>query len=509
MIISDPQRTGRHGRHRIRCCAAAFALAGVPLVVHLFLGYRLLAVLITILVALGSAAMIGAGVRRHRPAQPLPWYLLAASVVPFATGTVLRELTALASSPLDEICTLTGCVGTCVAAVLWLRPRQARAHPDVLLDSGLIGLGAFLAAWTFLIAPVLPSGEAGMNTLTAVALPVFDALLLTLLAYSLATSSHSETALRLLHLGLAGALLSDIGLRLAATGTLPTDPEVLLLPLLGTYATVGAAALHPTMPALGAPRSIRLNHSRQRASVIAVALVVSSLIPVARAPLSPLDQIMVSSVLALLLVGLLIRSERAIGRSARSERRARYQADHDTLTGLLNRSALLRVLHREHRDWAERPLCLLFIDLDEFKAINDSYGHTVGDELIAEAAKRIRGAVRRDDVVARYGGDEFIVLAPLDRDEATRMAERLLGTFMKPFPLSIGEIPLTASIGLACAGPRNLDASIYDLVRDADVAMYRAKRCGFGYMFYDTVRHTLTEPVQPLQHGWRPRETAV
>lgn len=506
MIISDPQRAGRRGMHRIRCCAVAFALIGVTFVVHLFLGSRPLSILITILMALGATAMIGIGVRRHRPAQPLPWYLLAAAGVPFAAGIVLRELTAATSSPLDEICTLAGCIGTCGAAVLWLRPRQARAHPDVLLDSGLIGLGAFLAAWIFLIAPVLHSGDAGMNTFTAVALPAFDALLLTLLAHSLATSSHAETSMRLLHLGLAGALLSDIGLRLAAAGTLPSDPELLLLPLLGTYAAVGAAALHPTMTALGTPRSIRLNHSRQRASVIAVALVVSSLIPVARAPLSPLDQVMVSSVLALLLIGLLIRSERAIGRSARSERRARYQADHDTLTGLLNRSALLRVLHREHRDWAERPLCLLFIDLDEFKAINDSYGHTVGDELIAGAAERIRNAVRRDDVVARYGGDEFIVLAPLDRDEATRMAERLLGIFMKPFRLSIGEVPLTASIGLACAGPRNLDASIYDLIRDADVAMYRAKQRGFGYMFYDTVRHALAEPIQ---HGWRPRETAV
>ncbi|MGI5216640.1 diguanylate cyclase domain-containing protein [Nocardia sp. CA-290969] len=506
MIISDPQRAGRYGFHGIRCWAVVSAVAGSAVAVHLVIDSRVLSFFVAVSVALGTMAAIVIGIRRHRPEPALPWYLVAVATVPFATGTVVRELTPAASTPLDEICTLTGYLATALAAALWLRPRQARAHPDVLLDSGLIGLGALLASWIFLIAPVLHSAQADMNTLTAVVFPVFDALMLTLLAHSLATSSRSETSLRLLHLGVGGTLLTDIGYRLTAAGAITVDPDVLLLPLLAAYVAVGAAALHPTMRALSAPRSIRLHHSRQRASVIAVALVVSSLVPVARAPLSPLDQVIVSSVLALLLIGLLIRSERAIGRSARSERQAQYQADHDPLTGLLNRSALLRVLHREHQDWAERPLCLLFIDLDEFKAINDSYGHAVGDELIAEAASRIRSAVRRDDVVARYGGDEFIVLAPLDRDEATKMAERLLGTFMKPFQLTIGEVPLTASIGLACDGPRDTDATVYDLIRDADAAMYLAKRRGFGYMFHDAMRHT---PAEPIQHGWQPRETAV
>lgn len=506
MIISEPQGVVRHSIHRIRYGAVFSVMVGSPFVVHLILGSRLLSVLVTFLAAAGTVLMIGFGLRRHRPSHPLPWYLLAAAALPFAGGTVLRELTTYTSTPLDEILTLTGYIATGLAALLWLRPRQARAHPDVFLDSCLIGLGALLASWIFLIAPVLHSDSAGVNTVSAVALPVCDALLLTLLAHSLATSSRAETSLRLLHLALAGALATDLGYRLAAAGTLTIFPDILVLPLIGAYLAAGAAALHPTMSALGAPRSIRLHHSRQRASVIAVALVLSSLVPVARAPLSPLDQVIVSSVLALLLIGLLIRSERAIGRSSRSERHARYQADHDPLTGLLNRSALLRVLHRDHRDWAERSLCLLFIDLDEFKAINDSYGHTVGDELIAQAATRIRSTVRRDDVVARYGGDEFIVLAPLDRMEATKMAERLLGVFMKPFQLSTGEVPLTASIGLACGGPRDIDASVYDLIRDADAAMYLAKRRGFGYMFHDSIRYT---PVEPNRQSWRPREKAV
>src|SRR5690606_37891763 len=265
---------------------------------------------------------------------------------------------------------------------------------------------------------------------------------------------------------------------------------------------------HPTMTSLGAPHPIHPHHSRQRASFLAVALIVASLIPVVGSRLGTVDRVVVSSLCALLLIGVLVRSERAIVRSARSEKRAQYQADHDMLTGLLNRSALLRALARNRGHWAERPLCLLFIDLDGVKMVNDSYGHAVGDELIANAASRIRRAVRREDVVARYGGDEFVILAPLDRQESEGLATRLLATFIRPFELSAGEVPITASIGVACSGPRAAEADIYDLLREADSAMYHAKEYSLGYTFYDTCRDERRTAPDTARRPWQ-RETAV
>ncbi|WP_067659894.1 GGDEF domain-containing protein [Nocardia harenae] len=477
MNVHDGRPAGKPVQPGAACCALLLAAGGAAIGVHLLAGSGPVAFGAAAFVVLGSLGMIGFGLWRYRPAHPLPWYLLSGSAVAFAAGTTLRGA---GQQPLDDICTLTGYAGIGAAATLWLRPRQARANHDLLLDSGLIGLGALLASWTFLISPILSSSGPGAVALIAAAYPVLDALLLTLVAYSMATGSP-EPSRRLLHLGLLAILLGDLGYSLDTVGARLVDHDVLQASLLVAYLTVGVAAVHPTMTALTTPRHIHPQHSRQRASMIAVALIVAALVPVVGSSPTFLDRMVVSTLFALMLIGVLVRSERAIVRSARSERRAQYQADHDMLTGLLNRTALLRRLGR----WPEHPLCVLFLDLDGFKLVNDSYGHAVGDELIANAASRIRRVVGNRDVAARYGGDEFVVLAPLDREQAGALAERLLTAFVRPFELSVGEIPITASIGIACDGPRRFDASAYELLREADSAMYHAKERSLGYAVFD------------------------
>ncbi|WP_378733430.1 diguanylate cyclase domain-containing protein [Nocardia brasiliensis] len=489
MTVSEEQPTNQRYRFRTRWYALLLGGSAAAIAVHVTVDSRLLSFVTMAAILAGTLAMIGFGLWAHRPTHPLPWYLLSASAVLSAAGAALRDGSDHTLHPIDDLFTLLGYLGVGLAALIWLRPRRVRSNNDLLLDSGLIGLGALLASWTFLISPILQAHDTMLNTWVAATYPVLDALLLTLVAHSVATSTRSETSLRLLHVGLILALLGDLGYSLDTTGSVTIGREMLMAPLLAAYATVGVAALHPTMASLGTPRQIHPHHSRQRASFIAVALIVASLVPVVGSSLGTLDRVVVSSLFALLLIGVLVRSERAIVRSSRSERRAQYQADHDTLTGLLNRSALLRALNRNSERWAEQPLCLLFIDLDGFKMVNDSYGHAVGDELIANAASRIRRVVLRDDVVARYGGDEFVVLSPLARPEAAMLAERLLGAFVRPFELTAGEIPITASIGIACGCPRSTDSTVYDLIRDADSAMYHAKEYALGYAFHDDARH--------------------
>lgn len=471
MIISEAWRDTIPRRYAIVPAAMVAAIA-VPL-----LGSRMMSVLLWLTVLAACPVMITIGIRRHRPAHRVPWYLLAASIALVAGAALLPAWWPDPPHPTDELLTLAGYVGAALAAVGWLWPGRGTGG-DLSLDSTLIGLSALLASWTFLISPILHAGGSADSAVIA-AYPAVVAILLTVLVHAVATTGRGDTAQSLLYAALATLLLAALGTSATAAGAPGTGPLPSALQQCG-YLLAGLAAVHPTMRMLGTPREIHPERSRRRAGRIAVVLVLVSLGGVVGADLGTIDRIVVCVLLTLLLIGVLVRSERAIADSARSERRARYQAEHDVLTGLVNRAALLRAPQRKRTDWAGRPLSLLFIDLDGFKSVNDSYGHAVGDELIANAAARIRRVAGADVVTARYGGDEFVVLGAIHRAEAALLAERMLGTFVRPFELSCGEVPITASIGVASCGGRRDTSIVYDLLREADSAMYHAKELGLG-----------------------------
>jgi len=163
-------------------------------------------------------------------------------------------------------------------------------------------------------------------------------------------------------------------------------------------------------------------------------------------------------------------------------------AHHDPLTGLPNRLLFNKRLKIavDHATRGKYLLAILFIDLDRFKDINDSLGHSAGDQLLMEVAKRIKYRVRKEDVVARLGGDEFVVLlGHIDEpDDAAKISKKLMKSLEEPMMLDNHALVLTMSIGISVF-PR--DANDTDkLIRNADAAMYHAKECGFnGYHFYD------------------------
>jgi diguanylate cyclase (GGDEF)-like protein/PAS domain S-box-containing protein len=182
-----------------------------------------------------------------------------------------------------------------------------------------------------------------------------------------------------------------------------------------------------------------------------------------------------------------------------------YHALHDPLTSLPNRMLFMdRLTHAMARlDRTTKPLALLFIDVDDFKEVNDLLGHAAGDQLLVTLAQRVRSVLRPGDTVARHAGDEFTVLCEgvSGEAEAVMIAERIAEAVRAPFVLKDVERHVGVSIGIALTGD---DEAVPDaLIRDADVAMYRAKQEGGG-------RHVMfDEPLRVQVRGRRHRERAL
>ena len=174
----------------------------------------------------------------------------------------------------------------------------------------------------------------------------------------------------------------------------------------------------------------------------------------------------------------------------RSDARIRYLAAHDVLTGALNRASFRDAIRRAARacqhDGAA-PFAVLCIDLDRFKAVNDSLGHQAGDELLRQATQRLHEVARGGDLIARLGGDEFALLQPgaADGDAVAALARRIVDVLGRPYDLGGERVQAPASVGAAVYGLDGTD--IDELLHRADLALYRAKTAGGGrFSFYDS-----------------------
>ncbi|HWZ57718.1 MAG TPA: EAL domain-containing protein [Gemmatimonadaceae bacterium] len=183
-----------------------------------------------------------------------------------------------------------------------------------------------------------------------------------------------------------------------------------------------------------------------------------------------------------------------------------HQAFHDPLTGLANRALFLdRVTHALDvtSRYGRQPVAVLFLDLDNFKTINDSFGHIPADQLLAVVARRLVDAVRTSDTVARLGGDEFAILLedPAATVTPSHAAERITASLSAPFLVEGKEVFVTASIGIAIA---NQDFSPADLLRNADTAMYQAKARGKArYEVFEARMHAETLARLELENELR------
>ena len=195
--------------------------------------------------------------------------------------------------------------------------------------------------------------------------------------------------------------------------------------------------------------------------------------------------IAISIILLILIWNRKLKSE--IAKRIEAERMLKHMASHDILTGLPNRALLLDRLEQatalHSRD--NKHLAVMFVDLDGFKQVNDSFGHEAGDELLLQVTKRLSQSTRRSDTVARFGGDEFVLLITgLNHvQESAKVAEKILVDFSEPFVLSIAPVHVGASIGIACFPDDGTDGQ--SLIKAADLAMYQVKATGKNsFQFY-------------------------
>ncbi len=198
----------------------------------------------------------------------------------------------------------------------------------------------------------------------------------------------------------------------------------------------------------------------------------------------------------------LLAQERAtLAELRRSEAQVKHQAAHDALTGLANRALFGDLL----RSTLKRGVgvSVLFVDLDDFKAVNDSLGHAVGDDLLAAVSARLVACMRAGDTVARLGGDEFAVLIEgADERAAVQTAERLLSALGMPLALPGTTMTVRASIGIAVTPPGTGDAG--EVLRNADVAMYAAKEAGKGRLaVFEPGMHTRALDLIEQEHDLR------
>jgi diguanylate cyclase (GGDEF)-like protein len=165
----------------------------------------------------------------------------------------------------------------------------------------------------------------------------------------------------------------------------------------------------------------------------------------------------------------------------RSERQARHESKHDALSGLPNRALMVETietfLQKRSKALLEEGAVAAYIDIDRFKDVNDTLGHEAGDQLIRLVAVRLKNYLRPNDFLARFGGDEFVVLcAPAPAEAASTLSERVAQAFESPFPVNGQNIRVTASVGIAIAPNHGVTADA--LMRHADIALYQAKQQG-------------------------------
>ena len=444
--------------------------------------------------AVGAVAVLAIllGIRIHRPDRRLPWLLLAAGQASFVAGDLIwvyYDHTGARPFPsLADVLYLAGYPLIAAGFVLFIKRRISGGDRAGLLDAAILTTAATVLTWTFLIAPALVGGDTDPLSLAiSVAYPLCDLVLIGVLMGLLATPGARTPAFGLLVGNVALLLIADQAFAVQSLDGTYSSGGLLDAMWLVAYVLAGTAALHPSMRALSQPTPVAVAWlGPVRLLFLAAAMLTGPILMTLGRPDADTGLWVIAGGTALLSMLVLARLAGLVGMLARDvdqrralEQRLSHQAFHDPLTGLANRRLFVKQVEAALADRAELGrMAVLFIDLDDFKTVNDELGHAAGDDVLVAVGARLMAAVREEDLAARLGGDEFGILLTglVDRDTASTAAERILHLLSTPVAIDGLMVPVGASIGLATdtADTHTVD----DLLGAADVAMYGAKAAG-------------------------------
>lgn len=452
---------------------------------------------------LGVSAVVAmlVGIHRNRPERPRAWYLFVAGQTSFLVADVIfyvmHDVLHDDSFPSVSDVFYLGMYPLVIMGLLVLiRANSPGRDAASLIDAGIISTCMFAILWLLLIDKyVVDDTMSFPATAISIAYPVMDVALLAVIAKLTVVARLRNPSLVLMILSIAFLLIADTGYGLTQlAGTYQTGGLIDAFWML-FYVLFAAAALHPSMtksiePAEHGPGSL----TSRRLAILSFVTITVPLANLAWGGTARLNRVVVtisSIALFLLVLGrvwLLMRAVRG------SHENVRYQALHDSLTGLANRLFFIQEVENTLANPTDHGLvAVLFVDVDNFKGVNDSLGHQAGDELLGEVGRRLTACVRPGDLVARLGGDEFaLLLSPLSGDqEAARLAERALDAFKNPVLVGGREVRFSASIGVAVEPASS--GAVETLLRSADIAMYLAKAKGkrryefFQQSMYDEI----------------------
>ena len=435
-----------------------------------------------------SVVAILAGIHRHRPAHRVPWILLAAGLLLFAIGDLTWTLLELAGeSPWPSAADIAYVSGYPVLmlaflGIIWVRVGDG--DKSGLLDAVILAGGVALVGWVTLLRPVVDMPGEPIETAISIAYPLGDLLLIGVVIGLLATPGARGPSFVLLAAALISQFAGDLLYAVQVADETFVDGGPLDLTWIASYLMLGAAALLPSMRHVAMPHPVRIAWlSPLRLAFLSLAMLVGPTLMLIHQDEDIAIVVAGTAILSLLVV---LRLAIVVGALARDnaarrslERELNHRATHDSLTGLANRRHFLEKLEAAlgARTGDRDPVSVLFLDLDDFKAINDTLGHATGDALLSAVAGRLAGHLRAGDIAARMGGDEFGILLHADANAAMTVAQREVAALAEPVTVGDRALRVSGSIGVATA---RRDSTVVSLMSEADVAMYRAKSQGKG-----------------------------